>query len=73
MTRFRRVFAAAALLTLVLTAAAPTPAAAAPWRTGFEDVGMKLQWRLMTWVMRHLGTSRGITNATAADGAHIQP
>jgi hypothetical protein len=73
MSRFRRVFAAAALLTLVLTAAAPTPAAAAPWRTGFEDVGMKLQWRLMTWVMRHLSPGRGITNATAADSGKIVP
>jgi len=72
MSRFRRVYAAAVLLALLL-AATPAPAAASPWTTGLEDGGMHLQWRLMSWVMRHFNPGRGITNATAADGSKIVP
>ena len=72
MIRFRRVCAAAALLTLLL-AAVPAPASAAPWTTGFEDVGARVQWRVMTWVIKHLTPSRGITNATAQDGGRVVP
>jgi carbohydrate-selective porin OprB len=72
MTRFRRIAAAAALLTL-LAAAAPAPAAAAPWMTGFGDVGTKLQRRVVLWVLRHVGRSPGMTNTTAAEGTVIVP
>ena len=72
MIRFRRVSAAAALLTLLL-AAVPAPALARPWTTGFEDVEIRLQWRVMTWVMKHFTPSKGITNATAADSGKILP
>jgi hypothetical protein len=71
MTQFRRI-AAASILLAALTALAPTPAAAAPWRTGFEDVAMKFQWRVMHWVIQHVA-NLGITNATAAEGAKLQP
>lgn len=72
MTRFHRVCAAAVLFTLLL-AAAPSPASARPWTTGLEDAGMHLQWRLVTWVIRHFGSNSGITNATAAEGGKIIP
>ncbi len=72
MNRFRRIAAAAALLT-ALIAATPTPATAAPWRMGFEEVGMRIQWRVMSWVLRHVNGSRGMTNTTAAEGTTIVP
>jgi hypothetical protein len=72
MTRLRRVFAAAALLSLLL-AALPTPAAARPWTTGLEDAGLHLQWRVVTWVIKHWNHAKGVTNATAAEGGRINP
>ncbi len=72
MRRFRRFATAAAFLTALL-AATPSPAAARPWTTGFEDFGGRMSWRLVTWLVRHWTPGSNLTNAAAAEGAHINP